>query len=435
MERTYTNIGLLHHVGGGNLGDDATLDVVVHNIKRRWPHAVLVALSMNPGDTQERHGIPSYPIRTKTWRFGYEPARTETSLKATVKALASKHKLLSCLLKTTNTLAIRLPRSVFREVSFLAASRRIMRSLDLLVVSGGGQLTEWGGPWRFPYTLFKWVFLARSVRVRCVFLNVGAGPLSHPLSKFFVTRALRAADYVSFRDEESRALVHRIGFTGESQVCPDSAYSLEVSTPTVASSQGREQSVVGVGPMPYCDPRVDPAEKNQAVYDEVIRKLAMFSSWLVAHSYSIALFGTDIGVDPLAIEDLQEALRKRHHMAAGQYVVNDGVKSHHELVATMSGLDYVVTCRFHGVVFAHLLNKPVLAVAHHPKVTHLMSDLGLSAYCIDIRSFDVTLLVDRFTALVRNSDEIRSRMRARLATYKQRLEGQFDNVFPHCTTV
>jgi polysaccharide pyruvyl transferase WcaK-like protein len=430
MERAHAKIGLLHHVGGGNLGDDATLDVVAHSIKRRWPHAVVVALSINPGDTQKRHGIPSYPIRTKTWNFGYERARTEANLKESLKALASKNRFLFSLLRATNALVVRLPMEVFRELSFLAASSRIMRSLDLLVICGGGQLTEWGGPWGFPYTIFKWVLLARCVRVRCVFLNLGAGPLNHPLSKFFVTRALLAADYVSFRDKESRALAYEIGFTGESRVCPDSVYSLEVTSPSLSSLGEREQSVVGVAPMPYCDPRVYPAEKDQVVYDEVIRKLAGFGSWLVAHSYSLALFGTDIGVDPLAIGDLQVALRNHHHMAAGQYIVNDSVKSLQDLLATIAAMDYVVTCRFHGVVFAHLLNKPVLAVAHHPKVTHLMSDLGLAGYCVDIRSFDVNLLTDRFAALVRNADEIRSRMSARLATYRQRLERQFDNVFP-----
>jgi polysaccharide pyruvyl transferase WcaK-like protein len=433
MARLFSKIALLHHVGGGNLGDDATLDVVVHNIKRRWPHAVMVALSMNPGDTQKRHGIPSYPIRTKTWSFGYDPARPEeASLKQTVKALVSKHRLLLRLIRALNTVVIRLPRIVFSEVAFLLASRRLIKSFDVLVVSGGGQLTEWGGPWGFPYTLFKWALLAKSVRVKCVFLNLGAGPLCHPLSKLFVTRALRAAEYVSFRDEASRALVHDLGFTGKSHVSPDSVYSLAFSSPTVAALRSSQQPVVGVAPMPYCDPRVYPGEKNQAAYDEVIRKLAMFSSWLVAHSYSLALFGTDIGVDPLAIEDLEVTLQKRHRIAAGQYVVKDGVTSLQQLLATISGMDYVVTCRYHGVVFAHLLNKPVLAVAHHPKVTHLMSDLGMSTYCIDIQSFDATLLIDRFAALVSNADEIKNEMSARLATYQQRLERQFDDVFSHC---
>jgi hypothetical protein len=33
---TQAKIALLHHVGGGNLGDDATLGAVVTNIKRRF---------------------------------------------------------------------------------------------------------------------------------------------------------------------------------------------------------------------------------------------------------------------------------------------------------------------------------------------------------------------------------------------------------------
>ena len=56
-------IGLLDHLGGGNLGDDATLQAVMQNIKSRWPDAKIVGLSMNPDDTQRRHGIAAYPIR------------------------------------------------------------------------------------------------------------------------------------------------------------------------------------------------------------------------------------------------------------------------------------------------------------------------------------------------------------------------------------
>src|SRR5215467_4152682 len=60
-------IGLLDHLGGGNLGDDATLDAVMQNIKSRWPTAEISGFSMNPSDTQKRHNIPAYPIRYQTW--------------------------------------------------------------------------------------------------------------------------------------------------------------------------------------------------------------------------------------------------------------------------------------------------------------------------------------------------------------------------------
>lgn len=421
-----TKIALLQHTGGGNLGDDATLHVVMRNIKQRWPHAEIVALSINPDDTGERHGIPAYPISTRTWSFGYQVPRTEVTFKEKLKARASKSRLLFRLLRATNALLIRAPRGLFRELSFLVASYRIIRSFEFLIISGGGQLTERDGPWGFPYTIFKWVALAKAAHVKCIFLNVGAGPLNHPLGKFFARRALYAADYVSFRDDESQILAQAIGFRSESRVFPDCAYSIEAPTVNVRSFGDRDHSIVGIAPLPHGDPRLGPKEGNQTVYDDFVGKFATFSLWLAAHSYSISLFGSDIGIDPLAIEDLQVALRS-HRGVRLQY---DSVKSITQLLATMSTMDYVVACRFHSVIFAHLLNKPVLAISHHPKVTKLMKDLGQSKYCLEIRKFDSNLLIDTFRSLVSDADEIKRHMATILVDYKSQLTAQFDDLFP-----
>jgi polysaccharide pyruvyl transferase WcaK-like protein len=290
------------------------------------------------------------------------------------------------------------------------------------------RLVPQNGPWAFLYTIFAWVLLARLANVKCIFLNVDAGPLTRPLSKWFARQSLSLAAYVSFRDEDSRRLVQRIGFSGACRVFPDSAHSLDI--PAAESSrfvQSRGKRIVGVAPMPYCDPRVFP-EKDQAVYDAYIRKLAEFSSWLVEHEYSVALFGSDIGIDPLAIRDVLNACEGE--ITASRDVKNEAVSSNEELFAQMSCMDYVVTSRFHGVVFAHMLNKPVVAISHHPKVATLMRDMGLSRYCIDIRRFDLNLLTDTFAALVSNRDEIRNRMAERLASYRRALTNQFDDLFP-----
>jgi polysaccharide pyruvyl transferase WcaK-like protein len=262
-------------------------------------------------------------------------------------------------------------------------------------------------------------------------LNVGAGPLTQPLSKFFVRRALLAADYVSLRDNKSQALVQKIGFTGESRVCPDSAYGLEVAAVRGSARETGSQSIVGLAPMDYSDP--DPggyqAEKDQIVYDAFIRKLAGFASWLISRSHALALFGTDWGVDPKAIQDLQSALLSYHGISSRQCGVDHSVKSVRDLLAAMSGMDYVVTCRFHGVVFAHLLKKPVLAIAPHPKVAELMADLELSNYCVDARDFDASALADKFASMVANAEEIKARMAMSLTRNRQQLRNQFDGLF------
>jgi len=421
-----TKIGLLHHVGGGNLGDDATLDAVASNIKQRQPNVEFVAFTMNPEDTETRHGMVSYPIRRRPWSIGYKPAQTEEGSKRGVRESTRKCGPVLFLLK-----AARAATAVSRELSFLVHSRRIVRSVDALIICGGGQLTEKDGPRGFPYTIFKWDLLARSAGVRCIFLNVGAGPLTLSLSKFFVTRALLVADYVSLRDRKSQALVREIGFTGESRVYPDCVYGLDSAIPKIDQLGGGSQLRIGFAPMPYPDPDPSgyPAEADRIRYECFIGKLSTLASQLIGQSYELTFFGTDIGVDPRAIDDLQMTLLRDHGISSSQYRICKCFKSTHDLFEIVSRMDFIVTCRFHGAVFAHLLNKPVLAIAHHPKVSELMTELGLLNYCADIRDFDPNQLVEKFALMVNSAEEIKSRMAASLTENKQQLRSQFDELF------
>jgi polysaccharide pyruvyl transferase WcaK-like protein len=416
--RPSAKIALLHHTGGGNLGDDASIESVIQNIRGRWPEATITAFSMNPGDTARRHGISAYPIRRHTWTVGYE-VQTEAS---------RRHgRGLLHWFRTTRNPAVRLPRAIFGEFAFLVAARRRIKTFDVLVLAGGGQLTERSGPWAFPYAIFVWFLLARSARVKCVVLNVGAGPLTGVVSKFFVTRALFAADYVSFRDEESQILARSIGFAGKSYVFPDNVYALTTPRPARGYPNRRGQPVVGIAPMDYpVDPPFD-LRTNKIVYEDLIARLAKFTSLFNRSSYTWTVFGTDIGVDPAAVQDLRISLQNDYQIAATSF---EAVNSLNDLLLKMSELDYVVTCRFHGVVFAHLLNKPVLAVSPHPKVTNLMKALGLSKYCLDIRTFDPARMAEIFECLVKDSDEIRDRMASSLNEYKARLQTQFDELWP-----
>jgi len=76
------------------------------------------------------------------------------------------------------------------------------------------------------------------------------------------------------------------------------------------------------------------------------------------------------------------------------------------------------------------MNIPVLALSHHPKVATLMTDLGLSEYCLDIRSFDSDLLMETFIRLTNRRDEVRDRMAEKVEKYKFTLTRQFDALFP-----
>jgi len=414
----------------------------MNNIQTRWPDAEIVGFSMNPEDTLARHGIRSYPIRALTWKFGHKRGKNDDRVTFTdkVKIAVSGYRFLSRLLAVIYAVAIGLPRTVCQEVVFLVKSFRFLRSFDLLIISGGGQLVEssggaWtflGGPWKFPYTIFKWASLAKLARVKTIVLNVGAGPLVSPLGKGFVRGALSLADYISFRDEQSRALVQHIGFHGRTHVFPDSAYSRDVSALRTRRIGRRSDMVVGLAPMAYGDPRLSP-KHDPALYDSFIRKLGLFGSWLISNHYCVTLFCTDIGIDPPAVVDVEKIVRTYADMRNGNSHSVSRVHqwSIEELLSNMSAMDYVVTSRFHAVVFAHMLNKPVLAISNHVKVTTLMNELGLSKYCVDVQKCDSDVLAETFVSLVSNRDEIKNRMAEKLAAYREKLLTQFDELFPY----
>jgi polysaccharide pyruvyl transferase WcaK-like protein len=446
MDRVTKRIGLLDHVGGGNLGDDATLAAVIQNITLRWPHAQMAGFSMNPVDTEKRHGIRSYAIRRTTLvgsnpfliYFDLDgdassPGKRVDSFASRMKSSLRKHRLLFRVLKLLKLTVIRAPKTFFAELSFLFKSYRILRSFDLLVISGGGQLLDcWGGPWEFPYTIWKWLVLARLARVKRVFLNVGAGPLEHPLSIFFVMRALRLADYTSFRDWKSQTLIQQIGFTARSNVVADCVYSLATPACHTGTKGKPGNGIVGISPMAYCHPGVY-WKKDRRLYDSFIEKLSAFGSALIGSGHRIVLFTTDIWFDSQTIEDLKNALEAEIEATHRSWVTVKHVETTEALLSTMCLMDYVVTCRFHGVVFAHLLNKPVLAISHHPKVATLMNDIGLADYCVDMDRFDSDLLLRRFSLLVRNAESIKGVMAETLDGYRRKLASQFDDLFPRGT--
>jgi polysaccharide pyruvyl transferase WcaK-like protein len=419
VERMPKKIALLHHTGCGNLGDDAIIDAVLDNIRRRWRNAEIAVFSMNPDDTAKKHGIASYPIRRYSWTSDNSSAVAQPTHRP-------KQRFVDWI-KSTNNPAIRLPRAVLSEVAFLIDSYRATRHFDLLIVSGGGQLTERGGPWSFPYALFVWSLIARWVGVKWIFLNVGAGPLNHSLSRFFVRRTLNAAEYVSFRDRQSQELARELGFAGRSYVFPDNVYGFHAVPPNV-TTVGRTRPLVGFAPMPYPfgDLLKSPADAS-AVQNDLINRLSAFASLLTKQSYSVEMFGSDTKADPQAIEDVRTRLRSYHHLAMPEYKPLHSVD---ELLSRMATMDYIVTCRFHGVVLAHLLNKPVLAIAHHPKVTDLMSALGLSKYSLDMRTAEPIQLMEAFSSLVSNAESVKRGMAESLARYRSESAMQFDELFP-----
>lgn len=415
-------IGLLDHMGYGNLGDAATQDALIGNIRKRIRDATFVGFSLNPEDTRRRHDIVCYPITW--WHPGLAtPAPSDGEvppLRARIETALKAIPLIGPALRTLHHLG--------KELRHIRASFAVLRSLDCLIISGGGQLGDlWRGPWSHPYNVFKFARLARIARVPLLFVNVGAGPLGHPLSRWFVKWAVRAGDYVSFRDRESQALVESLGVTAATHVFPDSVYALDLSEAAGRPSTAA-RGVVGLNPIGFADPRIWP-HADGAAYRDYLDTLTAFALWLRSQNYTVKIFSAEQSVDIHAIADLRRRLADSLPPGVVDEIVGSPAADVRTLIAEMSQFDFVVTSKFHGVVFSHLLQKPVVAISYHNKIDDLMRATGDTDRCLAIADFRVDDLKRAFASAVEHAVPLR-RAYHRLARERAAvLASQFDDVF------
>ena len=409
------HIALLGPYGFGNLGDAAIQQAVIDAIRVRQPKTTIVGISLNPSDTEKRHGIAAYPITSM-------PPKKVAKDKGRAGVFLERLRW-SRPGRLAHKMFVRLPKE------FLLLPRAVIfgRKLSMLVISGGGQLDDyWGGPWGHPYALLKWSLAARLHGARVAFMSVGAGPLDARLSKRFARLYLRLAHYRSYRDQASKRFIASIGWKGEDPVYPDLAHRINVDHLSATPYGGGGRLVVGVGPMSYFDPRVWP-ERDGKVYRGYLEKLAQFTGWLLEQGHTVVLFPGEAYWDGLVMGDLAGLLKQRAGEGGTLHIAR--TETVDELMSTLKGLDLVVASRFHGVLLAHVVQKPVLALSYHQKITVLMEEMGHPEYSLDIASFEVEQLKQRFNDLLRNRARLEREIAAKEAFYRAQLDEQFDALF------
>lgn len=433
-------IALMTPYTGGNLGDAAIQESAIHGIRRRRPDADIMMISLSPATTSRLHGVRSFPIGISTFPPGFEVtpqresgAREPPDGKVVSALRGVSHSLPP--LRMASRMAFRILHDTWfgagvREIRHIFESIAVMRGTSILVVSGGGQIDDyWGGPFRHPYALLKWVVIGRLVGAKCVFLSVGVCALQSRLSRFFVTVALRLAHYRSYRDAESKRRLKDLPFADRDPVCPDLAFGYQApSTGRGSSSAGRSSMVVGVSPIAYLSKHRWP-EKDDHVAGAYRASLVEFIVYLLNHDYEVVLFSTD-PVDRKVIKEIlsspfgERGVLGEHPRLSAPYS-----ETLEQLAPVMTEVDIVVASRLHGVILSHVAWKPVLAISYDRKVDTHMSDVGMSDYCLDIHTVDARSLESAFEGLRQNADLTISQLHEVTTTYGNAVDNQFTRIF------
>ena len=349
-----------------------------------------------------------------------QPKSARSGLRAKLKSVPGLPAILNALRRLLELAPV-----VLAEPKFLFDSYRRLKGVDLLLVAGSQQLNDgYGGAWGFPYTLYKWTWLAKLTGTKVAILSVGAGPINSSLSKWFFRRVLDRVNYRSYRDAISSRLMQSLKIKGDHPVLPDLVYSLRLPTPKPAPSSVT-RVVVGTNPVPFFDGRYWPTP-DPPRYDDYVRKFAKFAEWLDKSGHSVLFFPTQVRADSLTISDIRKAMNgsgNSPNLLAGQKI--QGLE---DLVSEIERADLVIANRYHGILISLMMNKPVLGVAYHEKSRALLAQAGQGDFVLNIADFKTEDLIERFQALEANAPAIKKQIAERMAPLRKALDEQYDTV-------
>lgn len=381
-------IALFGSFGAGNLGNDGSLEAMVAALRRIVPDAQLCCICSRPESVD-----PRLRLRTVGW---------------------TRPELRPGPLRRLNDLLLRLPHRLLGPARALSISR----GFDAVLVPGTGFLDDFGeAPSGVPYVVLKWSVAARLAGCRLGMASIGAGPIRHPLSRFFMVSAARLAGYRSFRDQVSHEFAVRHGIqTVAGDVFPDLAFALP--TPQRPPPRPGQPVCVGLGVMWYRGW----SGTDGSVYRAYIGKLAEFTVRMQARGICVRLIiGEDC--DAKAVEDLRQAVAQRSEQGAAALAYAPA-RNLHDVMAQMAAVDVAVVTRFHNLVCALKVGTPAVSLSYAAKNDALLADVGLRAFCGHSERFDVDWLEARLQLLLDNRDEHVARIRLRLDDYAARLAEQ-----------
>ena len=388
--------------GCHNLGNEATLAAVVHGLRQQLPDVRLVLVSDPPSPEAE---LPVIPLQ-----FAHDPMLINASLERAPYRFRSWLRPLLVLL--TEPLRRRLVRTQ-------------AAGIDQFLIAGTGIADDfYQGPFDVPIDLQRWCHAVRSQGGKVRFLSVGAGPVSHWLSVRWFRQALASADYRSYREVSSHRFALAIGIDAQADpVLPDMVFSLPVEEYLAQRPLQWPPKAIGLGVMAYRGWNVDEAT-GERLYGEYLDKLARLAQALLARGYEVRLLTGTRGSDPRAVQDLLVRLTPEKK---AQVIAAD-IRSYRDVLTQIAASDLVIATRFHNVLKALLLERPVISIEYGHKNSDLMKDMGLQAFCHSAHNFDVDAVlaqVDQQAALPTPPVDA---IRARVAEYKDQLRRQFERV-------
>jgi len=358
MSEPSYQIGITGSYGGMNLGDEAILETIIHQLKESLPSVQITVFTKNCEDTLARHPLVRHAVAVQ---------------------------------------------DLMRQ-----ESQSEIENLDLLIFGGGGILYD-----RDVKLYLREFEIAHEIGVPVVVYAIGTGPLNDSENRKLVVKNLKHAAAITVRDRQAMKQLEEVGVKQKIILTADPALLLKPSPvpPEEMEKEGLDQNRRIIG-FSVREPGPAAPDIDTEHYHTLLADTADFMiSRLDAHVIFIPL--------EQKVHDPQHShgviARMRH---ANRATVLKGKYTSSQLLSLIGNFEFCVGMRLHFLIFSAIQGVPFAGLPYAAKVEGFLEELKMPIPPLkEITTGDLIAYIDRAWDMRR---ELRKKISNGISELKQR---------------
>jgi polysaccharide pyruvyl transferase WcaK-like protein len=133
--------------------------------------------------------------------------------------------------------------------------------------------------------------------------------------------------------------------------------------------------------------------------------------------------------DRSVAQEFKDLLKERLSIYDEERIIDEPVSTVDQLLSQLAETDIVVATRFHNVLFALILDKPVISISFHDKCVSLLDQMGLSEYLHDINYMDAERMIEQFLDIEKNVHKLKCVIKQKTESFRGALTEQYNIIF------
>ncbi|MFZ5969473.1 MAG: polysaccharide pyruvyl transferase CsaB [Bacillota bacterium] len=240
-----------------------------------------------------------------------------------------------------------------------------------LLISGGGSLLQDVTSHRSISYYLGIMMIGKLLKKKVMVYSQGIGPINRTLNKYLVRWVLNKVDVITVRDEKSKKELIEIGVRNpEIYVTADPVIGLKKGNLALGEGILQKEGMTEKGKH-----LIGFAIRGWRCSDKFKKDMAAIADGLIDDlGVEVVFIPFHFGEDVKILDEIQDLMKNKGIFIKNRYDI-------HEMLGIVGNLDLLIGVRLHSLIFAAVMNTPMIALSYDPKINSFMDSLNMETLC------------------------------------------------------